>query len=160
METITLSGDLTTDIPDIFNVRWLMTRRSLQMSELRDFTYEMTIQSERDFHAGNILFDRIPKTVEVLFVAVLTSDVLWFLLLFGFLNTSSPLSSFLFVSAEKPRFLSLNFPLSVRLFSESLRLERKDFPSKHTELNGLWHNYMSGSGDCGFSSWTLFERFS
>lgn len=64
----------------------------------------------------------IPKTVDVLLVAVLTSDVLLFLLLCGFLNTSSPLSSFLFVSAEKQRFFSVNFALSLRLFSESLRL--------------------------------------
>lgn len=65
----------------------------------------------------------LPNTVDVLLVAVLTSDVLLFLLLFGFLNTSSPLSSFLFMSAEKPRFFSLNFALALRLFSESLRLD-------------------------------------
>lgn len=101
-----------------------MTRCSFQMTEFRDLACKMTTgKSERIFNTEEIRFRCIPNTVEVLFVAVLTSDVLLFLLLFGFLKTSSlPLSSFLFVSAEKQRFFSLNFPLSLRFFRESLRL--------------------------------------
>lgn len=90
----------------------------------------------------------IPKTVEVLLVAVLTSDVLLFLLLCGFLNTSSPLSSFLFVSAEKQRFFSLNFALSLRLFRESLRLSNGKIKLNFDASPMFDINYyINGNGD-------------